>query len=177
MENEDMKNCPFCAEMIKAEAIKCRWCGSRLPAKGAESVERIPAGNYWGRVDEGKRIAGVCTGLAREFNAPKLILPLRLFFILTTVFYGFGLILYIALWLLMPAPAYIPGKQKAETLPDGPAGRQIIRPRQMARGYQQLPRAVFPGWRVGRTGQLPWHRATWHSDLHQESKSGPRGLQ
>ena len=106
MENGEMKKCPYCAELIKAEAVKCRYCGSDLKEKATKSVST----GYWYRVSKGKRIAGVCTGLAREFNSDKLVLPLRLFFILSTIFYGFGFIIYLVLWLLMPAPVDVPEK-------------------------------------------------------------------
>lgn len=113
MENENMKKCPYCAEMIKAEAIKCRYCGSNLSKKGV-NLDFLTTPGYWHRVNEGKKIAGVCTGLAHQFDALIIIMPLRLFFILTTIFYGFGIILYALLWLLMSPPidtAFTKGEQ------------------------------------------------------------------
>lgn len=143
MGTEDMKKCPFCAEMIKEEVIKCRYCGSNLSRQGI-NMDLLSTPGHWQRVNEGKKIAGVCTGLARQFNEPMLILPLRLFFILTTIFYGFGLVLYILLWILMLAPTDMPcagkkpdakpaGEEKNET-PAAPTG-QKARPVDLFLGF------------------------------------------
>ncbi|MFC1613699.1 PspC domain-containing protein [Gemmatimonadota bacterium] len=120
MENGEMKKCPYCAENIRAEAVKCRYCGSNLVRRGP-SLDFLQTPGYWHRVNEGKKIAGVCTGLARQFDSPILILPLRVFFIVTTLFYGFGLWSYLIFWLLMPAPldsAEVPSSPAVETPPD-----------------------------------------------------------
>ena len=37
----EIKKCPKCAEDIKAEAIKCRFCGSDLGPKGAEKTAQL----------------------------------------------------------------------------------------------------------------------------------------
>lgn len=87
-----MKQCPYCAESIQDAAIKCRHCGSSLAGS--------PLTRDWYRARRGKRVAGVCAGLAREFGISAT--PIRLTFILLTLMGGPGLILYAILWVIMP---------------------------------------------------------------------------
>src|SRR3954453_14371003 len=84
-----LKRCPYCAEEIRAEAVKCRYCGS--------VVEGFALTRTWYRVRRGRRVAGVCGGLAREFGISVTII--RLAFVLGTIFGGgIGVVIYLVLW-------------------------------------------------------------------------------
>jgi len=87
-----MKRCPFCAEDIQESAVKCRYCGSNLSGRALART--------WYRSRRGKMIAGVCAGLAEEFGIP--VTALRLALVLLTIGLGWGVILYVVLWVIMP---------------------------------------------------------------------------
>lgn len=70
-----------------------------LPAKykRGEIARRVSGGLY--RETEGKKVAGICAGLALWTRTPALLW--RLAFMLGTLTIGVGLPLYAVLWLLM----------------------------------------------------------------------------
>lgn len=88
--------CPWCAESIRVEAVKCRHCGSVLDESGARILSEP-----WLRPREGRMVAGVCAGLAEQFGLSVTIV--RLAFALGAFFSaGLFLVVYLALWLAMP---------------------------------------------------------------------------
>jgi phage shock protein PspC (stress-responsive transcriptional regulator) len=88
------KHCPYCAEEIRAEARKCRHCGSMV--EGGNAFTRT-----WYRVRETKTVAGVCAGLAEQFGVSVTLV--RLAFLLSALFGGgMGSVIYLVLWVVMP---------------------------------------------------------------------------
>jgi phage shock protein PspC (stress-responsive transcriptional regulator) len=66
-----------------------------------------PMQREWYRARQGRMIAGVCRGLAERFGIPVAVS--RLILILSIFAGGWGVILYVALWIAMPlAPLPVP---------------------------------------------------------------------
>ncbi len=89
-----MITCPYCRTENEPGAIRCRHCTSWMtpPSMSRE----------WYRARDGKMIAGVARGLSDRFGIPLALV--RVLFILSIFAGGWGVILYVALWIAMPLP-------------------------------------------------------------------------
>jgi phage shock protein PspC (stress-responsive transcriptional regulator) len=89
-----MVTCPYCRTENEPGATRCRHCTSWM--------DHRPRAREWYRAREGRMIAGVCRGLADRFSLPLALV--RVLFILSIFASGWGLIVYVALWIAMPLP-------------------------------------------------------------------------
>jgi phage shock protein C len=89
-----MITCPYCRTENESGAVRCRHCTSWM--------SEPPRAREWYRAREGKMIAGVCRGLADRFALP--IALVRVLFLLSICIGGWGVVLYVALWIAMPLP-------------------------------------------------------------------------
>ncbi len=94
---DDRIPCPYCAENIRPEAIRCPHCRSRL--KGLDPTT-------WHRDHPERRVAGVSAAVAHGLGVS---LPaVRVGFVALTFLHFLGPALYGFLWLVIPSR---PGEQ------------------------------------------------------------------
>ena len=116
--------CPYCRTENEPGAVRCRACTSWI-------AEPVPQ-REWLRARQGKMIAGVCRGLSNRFGVPLAVT--RLVFVLSVLFGGWGVLLYLALWIAMPL----------EPAPAAPAARAAPPP-QVPTPSPQPPANLEPG--------------------------------
>jgi phage shock protein C len=91
--------CVHCAKELREEERFCSACGGARPESTGFSRRRD--GVELTRPRQGKRIAGVCAGVARYFDLDVTLVRI-VWFVLVFVPPVPGIIAYIACWIAMP---------------------------------------------------------------------------
>src|SRR5687767_6174628 len=98
--------CCNCGKQLEEEARYCSVCGTPKPSvtpPSGESRKRMPLS----RIREGRKIAGVCGGVARYLDMDVTLV--RIIWILVTIFPPIpGLIAYLVCWIAMPEDEPVP---------------------------------------------------------------------
>jgi phage shock protein C len=84
--------CNYCGKVIQDDAAVCAYCGVRVGASVAR--KRLV------RPRQGRKIAGVCLGVAEYFDVDVTLV--RLVWLITSFMTGIGLISYPIAWIVMP---------------------------------------------------------------------------
>ena len=100
----DSRPCPYCAEDVAPEAVRCPYCRSRLVALDLSG---------WFRDHPERRVAGVAAAIGRGLAVPVVIVRVAL--VLLTLFtFHIGPVVYVVGWLMLPfAPDDEPPLERA----------------------------------------------------------------
>lgn len=99
--------CNYCGKVIQDDANVCAYCGTRVGAVLARKRLLRPRA--------GRKIAGVCIGVAEYFDLDVTLV--RVLWLLISFMTGVGLLAYPVAWIVMPEeplglPAPAPGAQQ-----------------------------------------------------------------
>jgi phage shock protein C len=89
--------CNYCGKSIQDDAAVCAYCGTRVG--GVIARKRLV------RPREGRKIAGVCMGMAEYFDLD--ITLVRLVWLITGLVTGIGFIGYVIAWIVIPEEPYL----------------------------------------------------------------------
>ncbi|HVU35441.1 MAG TPA: PspC domain-containing protein [Opitutaceae bacterium] len=138
--------------------------GSASSSGAAQPAGTAPAPKRLYRIPEGAMIAGVCNGLAAYFNIDPTIV--RLAFVLLTLIWGAGILVYIIMAIVVPQALTPDEKAAATGVP--PTAQDFIR--RAKQGYYEAMKS-FPDRQARREWRRRFKRdmRNWSANVQREA--------